>query len=265
MSKIVELTSISREKKQVSGGTLSVYSQIVGLKEKRYPTISEFPDFLFLDNKYLGSFFGAIKQTGLDGLERSQSTFWNEKKAEIDATQLAVGTSNNAGTLRNKLRIYFGRKALLHYHTHSKDETSKDSTWHKDFSAVDIAHMKSFPRGAYINVVGSDLGAVFVFQTEKSARLPVYSVATYGWEFFKIFVTMALIERQKYVEEKDIKSNKDLTINDIEEIAHRVSDKIRLTKKGEYLQDSGYGCYIWTPSESDSSSEGITLKKFDLA
>jgi hypothetical protein len=255
--------SKDREKKTITGDSLYVFSNLLGLETRLFPELKDFPKTLHLPPEMLGSFFEAVEGTKADGLERSQSVNWDERKKAFKPTDLFVGDVNNADNLLQKWRIYFGKKPLFQYHTHPDSKNEDDPTWDRDFSGVDIAAMKAFPRMGYILGLGSNLGGVFVFQTEQSAKLPVFSIARYGFEMFRIYIVLSLLERQKYAEEKGIATPAELTTDDYSQILHRFMKEVRATQGGKYLKNLDYGCYVWSPGDQNNATQGLQLQRFD--
>lgn len=242
--------------------TLSIYSKIVGIDGRRLPTTQELPSSVILPSVFLGSFFDSIRNTIQDGRERGQSTLWNKSTQCPNYTDLNLGSKNRINSIREVLRALFGPKALFHYHTHPRSLEDRDPTWHKDFSLMDIARMKALPGLSYISAVGSDLGGVFVLQSDKSAQFPIHPLVPYLKTWFDISVDVVQ-EGRKVKEISHLKRDEEIGEEVVREVMVRVTDKIRISRGGRYLEESGLGCYIWTPTTSlNENPTEIILERY---
>lgn len=240
--------------------TLSVYSQIVGLDERRLPAVYEFPKILALPACYLGYFYQARRGTVEDGRERGQSVLWDKSLRRPYYSDMILGSKDRIKSSADVFRAFFGLKAILHYHTHPRNPEDQDPTWHKDFSLMDIILMRALPRLAYISAVGTDLGGVFVFQSDLSARLPISLWEVYLKTGFYIARDM-LKEGQAVMEKNNLTHRRDIQGELARDVIMRVTDKIRISRGGNYLQNLGFGCYTWTPENLNENPAEIMLTR----
>lgn len=147
--------------------TKNVYLQMLNLD--RLPiSPDEIPGRILLPSGFIGDLEQSILATTLDGRERSQSISWKASKGYVGhkvykGDELHTSTLDAISTL---LRVFFGRKHLLSYHTHPKNGNP-------GFSSHDIELYLSSPRMSFISVVGSNLGILALLQTTKTAHLPI--------------------------------------------------------------------------------------------
>jgi len=141
------------------------YVNLLGLKE--FPSLPEnLPRSVFLPYQVVGDFEEAILKTIDDNRERRQFIFWNGKESRKSPLYLGMEKDTGEQGLNKTLaRVFFGEKSLIEFHTHGK-------LGYPTPSPRDIASDLSFPRMAFIHLVGSQHNVFAVFQTEKSARLP---------------------------------------------------------------------------------------------
>ncbi len=190
-----------------------IYLRILGRKElPKFP--EDMPSAIFLPSETLGSLEEAILRSDQDGKERSQTIGWSKRKT-FTYTKVFVGTenetSNEAATL-DVARYFFSRnKHLLCYHTHPKQ-------YETTFSIHDVASNKAYPRGSFIFVVGSGGRIAALFQTEKTSRLPIFSLTA-----FSTVMQHLEGERSKFSNTYD----------------HQVF--------AELFESEGFGYYIWKP------------------
>lgn len=261
----------SKEKPLFHGDTLSVYAKILGLRERRYPKIDEFPEELDFPTEFLGSFFEDIEETKIDNRERARAVSWDEKENITVTGRLATGIGNMVLDIDSVGRSFFGNKALLFYHTHPipiliYDAKEGDPSWYKDFSIIDIARMRSFPRNAFITGLGSNLGGVFAMQTDSSSQLPFsvidrYLGSLYGQTFGPILSEMIKLKKDR------LRGKGLLTEAEEKEVLKNAINRSKLTQGGDYLQNKGYGGYVWTPQNSFNwvrPPKTIPLVRFDV-
>lgn len=261
MNEIKEVDNVPVEsEKKLSGDTLSVYSQILGLPERRYPTANEFPKTLTLDPHLLGDFLKARKQTVKDGLERSQSVSWDEKSNKFKTDELKVGTNTTTGL--NDLefraflaRVFFGNKPLFEFHTHS----SKGSEHHASFSGEDVAFMRAYPRMGYISGVGSKEGGMFAFQSAESASLPFSYKSGYS-KAIELIGGKILEYAEKY-EKKLKKSSAELTEKEEQKMMQAAYRVVEIPEVKKFLKETGYGLYFLAAPQSENSKKEIVLKR----
>lgn len=158
--------------------TKDVYVKLLGLNEfPRSP--EETPNRILIPTEALGSLKSSIIDSNLDRRERGQKIFWNSKTGSFEAGKVILGTKTTTTLplIDSAIKIYFGRKALIYYHTHPPNTTT--SYYPEDleisFSKMDIGEIKASPRLAFIYLVVSNPGISALFQTEVSSRLPFSS------------------------------------------------------------------------------------------
>ncbi|OGG35549.1 hypothetical protein A2363_03415 [Candidatus Gottesmanbacteria bacterium RIFOXYB1_FULL_47_11] len=142
---------------------LNAYSHLVGLESRRYPALRELPLIIDIPIEYLGDASRAISLTRNDGLERAQ--FIKYKNGIITKSPIEVGTSTSVKIPVTNYDIFLGEKALLDYHVHPGFDDR--------LSVEDFRFNRSIPRASFITAVFSYDGGTFIFQTDKSAKLPL--------------------------------------------------------------------------------------------
>lgn len=248
---------VSNDEKRLGdfhGDTLSVYSQLLGLGERRLPEIEDFPKAIKFPTALLGPFFQDISDINkLDPSETGRAIFWNKKISKIETTSKMPGNRTNAYFDSQFIRTYFGPKALLEYHLHPSADF--------DFSHIDISRMLSFPRIAYIFSVGTEFGAAFAFQSNKTAKLPILPVVNFLSTLYDIFIKLPIAK----IGELDSSAIMDKDVL-IDIVTDKVLDEIKLSKGGEYLHTKGFSGYIWKPEKPFNflkPPEFLTLERFD--
>lgn len=209
---------ISSPETKKSGDSLFVYGQLLGLAEKYYPTVEELPEHIVLRPEILGSLEESILTSDRTGVHLSQSVWWNKKQRRFTPGKVIWGTENETRQLSliDTGKFYFGRKPLFYYHTHP---------WgYNEFSYYDFAIFVAWPQFGFIFTVGSVKGCSFLFQTERSAKIPFSSRV-------QQHIELARLEIRPGVDAK----------------AHYLN----------YLQERGLGLYTWSPP-------GVTLKTGDM-
>lgn len=239
------------EARRFSGDPLAVYAQLVGVPERRYPELDEFPPDLLLPMEAIGSFFDNVVRTSQDGKERYQTIQWDEQHQIFEPNRSVVEVGR-FGVIVRPPKEFFGRKDLLMYHTHPLFKP--DPSLSGDFSQVDVAELRSNPRLAYIWGVGSEVGGVFVFQTRQSAALPFSSTARFYGELLLEFFVRPYSILSNYQDENFLMDPDDTTIGMIRRQSLSIDHKV------DYLEARGYGCYLWKPDEQ-KPERGLYLRR----
>ena len=244
-----ELLQRPESPQRFSGDSLNVYAQIVGINKRKFPSVEEFPSELILPLGVIGSLPDAIAATLSDERERKQSVFWDERNQTFREGTIIKGTSRSVGHREYMKDIFFGRKALLTYHTHRPNP--QNSEYPLRLSPGDVAIARALPRSGYIQGVGSKDGGTFIFQTERAARLPLsaYAIALREDPGHIIIGTLEVLRRLREDPELDFR-----------EIARELDMK-SFDKAEHTIDRAGFVKYTWKRDEQGNFSKGLYLTR----
>lgn len=136
----------------------------------------EMPSSIFLLPELLGDLNASILATNIDHLERLQWIDWDSKNKAYKKGNLFIGNPHNTGgksAAYGVPKAFFGRKAVVEFHIHPSCDPLP--------SIGDVVYYATFPRKAFIDIIGSKDGIVAILQTRQSEKLP-FSVVYRTWQ-----------------------------------------------------------------------------------
>ncbi len=212
---------------------LAIYSQLLGLPERRYPRdFAEFSAHVFLPGDLVTSMGDMVMESEKAYKEKEQIIDWDRSSQKYIAGIPTTGNDHFVPVPKEQWdSIYFGKKALFEYHVHPRVHFF--NAHGILFSPDDMALFYSYPRYSYIHAVMTSCGGSFVFQTQRASKLPFSS--EYRYRHIRRMI-------------KD---------PDVDFLVH-----------GHRWKQLGYGLYLWFPKEvienRNPMSEGISLTRYDL-
>lgn len=192
------------------------------------------PSRIFLPPAILGQFQQALLDTIDDGTERSQLIFWDGAQHSLNYSKIMVGTKEHVGgdsTSKFVFKAFGGSRDVIAYcHTHPG--------WSQGFSKRDVAIFSAYPRGSFIDIVGSIFGVDVLCHTKQSSKIPFSSVLRLLWTEYSL--------------------------------AKKGFEGITLRKQAQVLEELGIAYYHWSPQSPDSTIQpgdlttGVSLTRLTV-